>query len=498
MNGLGSPGSEGASRPSHATAGVRDARPGRRVVPVILSGGSGSRLWPLSRESYPKQFLSLASHETLLQQAALRVSDPARFKPLIVVANADHRFIVAEQLRSIAVEPAVLALEPAARNTAAAVAAAAILALRDDPEALVLISPSDQALTSDEGFRQGIEDAVEAAMGGALVLFGVVPDHPATGYGYLQLGAPLAGSMHAVAKFVEKPDAVKAQALFAAGGVLWNSGNVLGRAATFISELERFEPDIVACVRAAVEGATIDMGFLRLDPVALNHCPAISIDHAVMERTAKAAVAPAAFGWRDVGSWSAVSDLGSPDADGNVVVGDGLLENVRNAYVRSEGPLVAVVGLDDVIVVATADAVLVTSRHADQQVKQVVDRLKASNHAAAARSPRVHRPWGWYEGVQRGERYQVKCITVHPGKRLSLQRHVHRAEHWVVVNGTAEVQIDGQARLVTENESVYIPLGSAHRLSNPGKVPLNLIEIQSGAYLGEDDIVRLTDDYARA
>ncbi|WP_395672181.1 mannose-1-phosphate guanylyltransferase/mannose-6-phosphate isomerase [Phenylobacterium sp.] len=469
-----------------------------KIHPVILSGGSGSRLWPLSRESYPKQLLPLIGETTLLQETALRVTDSARFHPVTVVANAEHRFVIAEQLRQIDARTPRIVLEPMARNTAAAVATAALLAADDDAEALILVMPADHAVPDAAAFVATIEAGLPAAKAGNLVLFGITPDSPATGYGYIRGGEAREGAARAVQAFVEKPDLATAEGYVASGDYYWNAGIFLLPAASVIAELDAHAPQVLAAVRAAVQAATTDLDFLRLDPEAFARSPSISIDYAVMERTSRAAVVPANFMWSDVGAWSALWRLAADGAEGNVEIGDVVSEQTTGSYLRSEGPLIATLGVENLIVVATPDAVLVASRKADEDVKRIVERLKASNHATAVQTRKVHRPWGWYEGLHTGDRFQVKRITVKPGGVLSLQKHFHRAEHWVVVNGTAEVLVNGERKLLAENESVFIPLGAEHRLSNPGKVPLNLIEVQSGPYLGEDDIVRLEDVYARA
>jgi mannose-1-phosphate guanylyltransferase/mannose-1-phosphate guanylyltransferase/mannose-6-phosphate isomerase len=469
-----------------------------KIFPVILSGGSGSRLWPLSRESHPKQLLPLVSQATMLQETAARVADPARFHPVTVVANAEHRFVIAQQLREIGETQSTIVLEPVARNTAPAVAAAALIASRHDPEALILVMPADHAVPDKKGFLDAVEAGAEAAREGALVLFGIQPDCAATGYGYILAGALVKGAARRVEAFIEKPDLAAAEGYLADGRYSWNSGIFLLPAKAVIEELEQHEPKVIEAVRSALDAARNDMDFLRLDPDAFAASPSISIDYAVMERTSRAAVVPSTFAWSDVGAWSALWNLASRDAGENVLIGDTVAEDTRGSYLRSEGPLIATVGVEDLIVVATPDAVLVASRHKDQAVKRLVERLRETNHVSATQTRRVYRPWGWYEGVTEGERFQVKQITVYPGQKLSLQKHYHRAEHWVVVNGTAEVQVDAETRLLGENESVYIPLGSKHRLINPGKVPLNLIEVQSGSYLGEDDIVRFEDAYARS
>ena len=469
-----------------------------KIFPVILSGGSGSRLWPLSRESYPKQLLPLASEATMLQETAARVADPALFHPVTVVANAEHRFVIAQQLNDIGHKGATIVLEPLARNTAPAVAAAALIAQRQDTNALILVMPADHAVPDKKGFLEAVNAGAAAAREGSLVLFGIQPDSPATGYGYILAGDAVKGLARRVEAFVEKPDLATAESYLADGRYSWNSGIFLLSATSVIEELEKHEPKVVAAVRASLDAAKKDMDFLRLDPDAFAESPSISIDYAVMERTDRAAVVPSTFAWSDVGAWSALWELADRDAGDNVQIGDTVAEDTRGSYLRSEGPLIATVGVENLIVIATPDAVLVADRNKDQDVKRLVERLRASNHVSATQTRRVHRPWGWYEGVTSGDRFQVKQITVYPGQKLSLQKHFHRAEHWVVVNGTAEVQVDDDLRLLAENESVYIPLGSKHRLINPGKVPLNLIEVQSGPYLGEDDIVRFEDVYARS
>ncbi|HEY8572893.1 mannose-1-phosphate guanylyltransferase/mannose-6-phosphate isomerase [Phenylobacterium sp.] len=468
-----------------------------RIHPVILSGGAGSRLWPLSRESYPKQLLPLTGDHSLLQETALRAADPERFHPLIVIANAEHRFVIAEQLREIGARDPRIVLEPTARNTAAAVAVAALVASAQEAEALILVMPADHAIPDTQAFLAAIEGGLPAALQGQLVLFGIRPDSPATGYGYIRAGAPLAGRAHRVDAFVEKPDLATAEAYLDSGDYSWNSGIFLLPAATLLAELHAHEPAVLSAARIALDAASQDLDFCRLDAAGFAASPSISIDYAVMERTARAAVVPSDFLWSDVGAWGALWGLAERDPSGNVAIGDVVAERTAGSYLRSEGPLVAVVGVEDLIVVATPDAVLVAGRHADQEVKALVDRLKATNHTTAVQTRRVYRPWGWYEALHVGERFQVKRITVNPGGKLSLQQHAQRAEHWVVVNGTAEVELDGERRRLGENESIYVPLGAKHRLSNPSEVPLNLIEVQSGAYLGEDDIVRFEDAYAR-
>lgn len=464
---------------------------------MLLSGGVGSRLWPLSRESQPKQFLPLVGDTTGLQATALRVGDDACFHPPIIVANAEHRFMVAEQLREIGCKDATIVLEPVGRNTAPAIAAAALIARRRDPEATILVMPADHHIGDAEMFRASVARAMPAAESGLLVLFGIKPDSPATGYGYIQPGEPVAGGARRVAAFVEKPQRTQAEQIFKAG-YLWNSGVFLLPSQVLLEELERWRPDVMREVTRAVLGATRDLDFLRLDADAFAASPAISIDYAVMEQTGLAAVAECSFPWTDLGAWSALWEVESRDEDENVLVGDVLTHQAQGCYVRSDGPLVAVAGVDNLFVVATTDAVLVVAKSADQEVKAVVDALRDREHPSARASRRTYRPWGWYEQVDAGPRFQVKRIMVAPGAQLSLQKHGYRAEHWIVVQGQAQVHIAGADRILRENESVFIPVGAVHRLTNPTAAPLHLIEVQSGSYLGEDDIVRLADDYARA
>ncbi|MCW5713352.1 MAG: mannose-1-phosphate guanylyltransferase/mannose-6-phosphate isomerase [Bauldia sp.] len=468
-----------------------------RVIPVILSGGTGTRLWPVSRQSFPKQFLRIAGDRTMLQAAALR-GRGSLFGPLTVIANVEHRFAIAEQLRAIGIEDARIILEPFGRNTAPAVAVAALAAAEADPDALILVMPSDHVIADAAAFHAAVAAGAEAAAGGAMVLFGIPPTRPETGYGYIRSGAPLPGhpGILAVEAFIEKPDGPKAQAYLAAG-YLWNSGIFLLPVRGVIEALGAFAPVVLDAARAALAGARNDLDFTRLDAEAFAASPSISIDYAVMEKTPRAAVLPGDFGWSDAGTWSSLWEIAAHDDDGNVVVGEGVALNTRNSYLRSEGPLVATVGVENLVVVATGDAVLVAARSADQDVSKLVELLKQNGTRAATLSPWVHRPWGFYQSLHAGERFQVKQITVNPGARLSLQKHRHRAEHWVVVNGTARVTRDDEILTVRENESVFLPLGCVHRLENPGETPLNLIEVQSGSYLGEDDIIRIEDDFQR-
>jgi mannose-1-phosphate guanylyltransferase / mannose-6-phosphate isomerase len=471
----------------------------KTIHPVLLSGGSGSRLWPISRESYPKQLLPLVGKQTMLQDTVGRVVGQ-RFAAPLVICNDEHRFVIAEQLRQIAVTPFAIALEPVGRNTAAAAAVAALMIAEQDPDALLLLLPADHVIRDTDAFHRAIEAAAGAAAAGNLVTFGITPTQPETGYGYIRQGAELTGyaGVFQVDAFVEKPRIETAEDMLAAGGHFWNGGMFLFSASKLLTEMEKFEPTIVTACREAISKGVRDLDFFRLDPEAFGRAPSISIDYAVMERTDAAVVVPATIGWTDVGAWSALWDIGAKDEDGNVTVGDVMTEDAKNCYIRSEGVLTAVVGLDDVVVVATDDAILVASRDKVQDIKLVVERLKKAGRPEAKIHSRVHRPWGFYQCLHEGERFQVKRLTVKPGATLSLQKHYHRAEHWVVVNGTALVTRDADQMLLRENESIYIPLGAVHRLENPGKVTLNLIEVQSGSYLGEDDIVRLTDTYGRA
>lgn len=467
------------------------------IHPVILSGGSGTRLWPLSRSFYPKQFLPLAGKRTLLQDTATRVAPGERFAAPLVICNEEHRFIVAEQLQALSIKPRRLVLEPFGRNTAPACAVAALLVAADDPQGLIAILPSDHVIAEPEAFHQAMHVAAHAAADGHLVTFGIRPSQPETGYGYIEPGDALADDCFRVRRFIEKPDAERAQALFDEALCLWNSGMFVFSAQAFLDELERRQPAVVRACRAAVAGAASETDFLRLDAEAFKGCPSVSIDYGVMEHTDRAAVVPASFGWNDVGSWSALWSIGDKDTEGNVTDGDVLLVDAKGSYVRSESGLVAAVGIEDLIIVATDDAVLVSHRDRTQDVKQVVDRLKAKARPEGDLHRRVYRPWGYYQSIDAGTLFQVKQLMIKPGAQLSLQMHYHRAEHWIVVEGTARITCDDRSFLLQENESTFIPLGAKHRLENPGKIPLRLIEVQSGTYLGEDDIVRFEDNYGR-
>jgi len=471
----------------------------RLIVPVLLSGGAGSRLWPLSREAYPKQLLSLLGEKTLLQQTAMRTSNNAMFASPMVVANAEHRFAIGEQLREAGIEDAKIILEPIGRNTAPAVAVAALIAMERDPDAIILATPVDHWIGNRDAFLEAVELGLQAAQSGKLVLFGMRPTHPATGFGYIRAGAELSkdSPIHAVSGFTEKPDATTAEQYLASGNYFWNSGIFLLPARQLIEELHAHAPDVLDAARQSLAEATNDLDFLRLDEAAFSRAPSISIDYAVMEHTKQGAVVAADFEWNDIGSWSALWSVAVKNPAENVEIGDVVAEDSTGCYLRGEGPLVAALGVENLVITATPDVVLVTTRGRDQDVGKLVQRLKANGHLSATQTQNVHRPWGYYQSIHAGDRFQVKRITVNPGAKLSLQKHYHRAEHWVVVNGTAIVTRDDEEILLRENESVFVPLGCMHRLENPGKVPLNLIEVQSGAYLGEDDIVRVQDIYAR-
>jgi len=472
----------------------------RKIHPVVLSGGAGVRLWPMSRERFPKQLLALISDRSMIQETARRVSDAGRFAPPLVICNEEHRFVIAEQLRQIGSGPAGIILEPVGRNTAAAVTVAALQIAAREPEALMLVLPADHLIRDEPAFRAAVERAAAAAESGHLVTFGIVPTAPETGYGYIRRGAPLAGmdGVFWVAAFVEKPSRDKAQTYIDAGDHVWNSGMFLFPVAKVLAELERFVPAVVDACRRALAGAATDLDFCRLEAAAFAEAPSISIDYAVMERTDAAVVVPAEIGWTDVGAWSALWEIGAKDGNGNVEIGDVLSRDSRNCYIRSEGMLTTAVGLDDTVVVVTEDAVMVAARDKVGEIKGLVEELKRRGRDEPVNHRKVHRPWGFYQSLHAGDRFQVKRLTVNPGAKLSLQLHYHRAEHWVVVNGTALVTRGDEQVLLRENESMFIPLGTPHRLENPGRVPLNLIEVQSGAYLGEDDIVRLGDTYGRA
>ncbi len=490
------------------------------LTPVILSGGAGTRLWPLSRELYPKQLLALTGERTMLQQTALRLSGLGA-TAAVVVCNEAHRFLVAEQLRQLRMEPRATILEPIGRNTAPAIALAALAALRqpstapaasgatgsaagartadsaEDPSLLVL--PADHVIRDVPAFQKAVRVALPAVERGKLVTFGIVPDAPETGYGYIQKGAADAdcADVHRIERFVEKPSLERAREFLGSGQYLWNSGMFMFKASRYLQELERFAPEIARVCRAAFSGAQSDLDFTRIDPKIFEQCPSDSIDYAVMEKTSDAVVVPLDAGWSDVGSWSALHEASEADSRGNVSHGDVICEDTTGCYLYSESRLVAAVGLTDHVVVETKDAVLVAPRNRVQDVKKLVARLKESGRYEHSLHREVFRPWGSYDSIENGERFQVKRLKVKPGATLSLQMHHHRAEHWIVVSGTARITRGDEVFLLEENQSTYIPIGVRHRIENPGMIPLHIIEVQSGSYLGEDDIVRFDDRYGR-
>lgn len=465
------------------------------IQPVILSGGSGTRLWPLSREAYPKQFIPLHGSDTMLQATWKRVANIAALPP-IIVANQEHRFVAAEQLQQAGAKPDAILLEPVGRNTAPAIAIAAMHAVADGKDPLLLVLPSDHVIRDVPAFHAAIASATGFAEAGKLATFGIVPSRPETGYGYIKVMP--GNGVRAIECFVEKPDAATAERYVASGEYYWNSGMFLFKASSYLAELERLQPAMLTACRESLDKASRDMDFVRLDRDAFAASPADSIDYAVMEKTTIGVVVPLNAGWSDVGSWSALWDISEHDECGNAHHGDVISLDCRNTYAYGSRRLVAMLGLDDIVVVETDDAVLVGQRDHMQQVKDIVAMLKAKGRPETTWHRKVYRPWGAYDAIDHGERFQVKRITVKPGASLSLQMHHHRAEHWIVVSGTAEVTRGDETILLSENQSTYIPLGVTHRLRNPGVLPLELIEVQSGSYLGEDDIVRLEDTYGRS
>jgi mannose-1-phosphate guanylyltransferase/mannose-6-phosphate isomerase len=480
------------------SAAVRDQseHPVTLLIPVIMSGGAGTRLWPLSREMYPKQLLALTGKYTMLQDTAARVAGIAGVQPPIVMCNEAHRFIVAEQLRAVGVTAAAILLEPVARSTAPAVALAALKAQETDPDATLLVAPADHVIRDVRAFQLAAVVAAAQAQEGKLVTFGIVAHSPETGYGYIRRGDGT-GPAYPVASFIEKPPLDVAQQFVASGDYYWNSGIFVFKASRYLAELKTFAPDILEASTAALRAARADLDFVRVDKAAFEKCRSESIDYAVMEKTRDAVVLPLDAGWSDVGSWSSLFDALAPDEEGNVLQGDVLVHDTHDCYVHSTSRLVAVVGMDDHIIVETKDAVLVAPKERVQDVKELVAKLKKSGRKESSLHREVFRPWGSYDSIDNGERFQVKRLSVKPGGVLSLQMHHHRAEHWIVVQGTARITRDGETFLLSENESTYIPVGAKHRIENPGKVPLHIVEVQSGTYLGEDDIVRLEDNYGR-
>jgi len=469
-----------------------------QIYPIILCGGSGTRLWPMSRRAFPKQFLPLVSERSMLQDTVLRLSG-LECAPPLVVSNNEHRFLVAEQVREIGVELGAQILEPVGRNTAPAAAVAALWVQEKDPSGVLLVLPADHLIRDVYRFHDAVRQAARLAASGALVTFGITPDCPETGYGYIERGNTIGTEPGAfqVARFVEKPDRGRAEGFVASGQFSWNSGMFAFSAGRLLEELGKHRADILTAARAAWENSERDLDFLRLDEKAFAACPAESIDYAVMEKTDAAAVIPVDMGWSDVGSWSTLWEVAEKDAHGNVARGDVHLRDTENCYVRAESRMVSVLGMTNVLIVETDDAVLVADRSDAQKVKDIVGHLDGANRTEHLTHTRVYRPWGYYESIDAGQRFQVKRIMVKPSAALSLQMHHHRAEHWIVVSGTARVTRGDDVMLLAENESTYIPIGTRHRLENPGKVPLFLIEVQSGGYLGEDDIVRFEDLYKR-
>lgn len=465
------------------------------MIPVIMAGGSGTRLWPLSRKHKPKQFLALFGENTMFQETLERLNGVQDIQAPIVICNNEHRFMVAEQLHELSIHSSNIILEPVGRNTAPALAIAALKAQENGDDPVLLVLAADHTINDVARFQQVISDAKKQAEEGALVTFGIVPTSPHTGYGYIQADAK--NTISPVEAFIEKPDYEKATEYMNSGHYYWNSGMFMFKASTLILELEKHAPDILSSCKEALSKGTKDLDFIRLDTTAFTNCRADSIDYAVMEHTNKAVVVPLDAGWSDVGSWESLWACSSQDAKKNVVQGDVLVDEVENSYIHSEHRLVSVLGLDNIIVVETADAVMVASKDKTQHVKRIVNQLLENQRDEADNHRLCYRPWGHYDSIDLGDRFQVKRITVNPGASLSLQMHHHRAEHWIVVSGTAEVTCDDKVMLLSENQSTYIPIGAKHRLHNPGRVALEMIEVQSGSYLGEDDIIRFEDNYSR-
>jgi mannose-1-phosphate guanylyltransferase len=472
-----------------------------QIVPVILAGGQGTRLWPMSRSARPKQFLPLTGDISLFQQTLQRVADPARYAPAVIITNAEYRFLVAEQAQEIGAPVAGVLLEPVARNTMAAIAAAAFYARQKfGGDAVLHVLASDAAITADDNYRQSVELAAAAARSGKLVTFGITPTAPETGYGYIEAGKEISPGVNAVARFVEKPDRPNAEKMLAAGGYYWNSGMFMLGVDTFLAEAQALSPESHAAASGAVERARIDLDFTRLDEESFSKAPNISVDYAVFEKSDKVAMVPVTFAWSDLGAWDAVWKVSPRDAEGNVADGRATLSDTRNSFVMSDKAHVVLDGVEDIAVIATEDAVYVGKLSNAQHVGAIVKSLKAKPETAGLTEihKTAYRPWGGYSSILDGDRFQVKRLFVKPGKRLSLQKHHHRAEHWVVVRGVAEVTRDGEVIMLSENESIYLPLGCTHRLANPGKILLELIEVQTGSYLGEDDIIRIEDEFGRA
>lgn len=477
------------------------------IIPVILSGGSGTRLWPLSRALRPKQLLSLVSDATMIQDTVSRLNGISSIESPIVVCNEEHRFMIAEQMREINIEPSAIILEPFGRNTAPAVAISALKAVdiakeidsESAEEAVILILPADHVIQNKEAFHQAVQEGYQAALDNKLVTFGIVPDSAETGYGYIKAGQSVDGNnnVREVEQFVEKPDKKTAESYIEQGSYYWNSGMFMFKASEYVNELEQYNNEMLNISKQALESGESDLDFIRLNKEIFEKCPSDSIDYAVMEKTSKAVVVPVDIGWNDIGSWTALWEVGESDKDGNVTQGDVCVIDTENSYIHSENRLVSVVGVKDHVIVETPDAVLVAHKDSAQNVKDIVDKLKETKREEALVPHKVYRPWGTYECIDCDDRFQAKRIMVKPGARLSLQLHHHRAEHWIVVKGTAKVTCGDKEFIMAENESTYIPLGEKHRLENTGKIPLEIIEVQTGSYLGEDDIVRFDDVYGR-
>jgi len=468
------------------------------IIPVILSGGSGTRLWPLSRALRPKQLLSLVSNHTMIQDTVTRLTGINKIANPIIVCNEEHRFTIAEQMREMNITPSAIILEPFGKNTAPAVAISALQSQKKEEDPVLLVLPADHVIGNKPVFHEAVQTGYEAALENKLVTFGIIPNAPETGYGYIKSSAKQEHeNVFAVERFIEKPDADTAQSYFDDGSYYWNSGMFMFKASVYLEELKKHNKEMFNCSQAALSSASVDMDFIRLDSAIFESCPADSIDYAVMEKTVAASVIPVDMQWNDIGSWSALWEVGAADENGNVTHGDVLLEDTKNTYIHSDSRLVTTVGLTDHVIVETADAVLVAHRDKAQNVKEIVAQLKAANRDEAVIHHKAYRPWGAYECIDHDSRFQVKRITVNVGASLSLQLHHHRAEHWIVVQGTARVTCGEKVFLMSENESTYIPLGEKHRLENSGKIPLELIEVQTGSYLGEDDIVRFDDVYGR-
>lgn len=467
------------------------------IIPVILSGGSGTRLWPLSRALRPKQLLSLVSNHTMIQDTVTRLQGVQEISDPIIVCNEEHRFTIAEQMREIDVRPQAIILEPCGRNTAPAVAISSFKSQNQSDDPVLLVLPADHVIANKASFHDAITTGYKAALENKLVTFGIIPGSPETGYGYIKSGESLGEGLFEVEKFVEKPDLATAKEYVDNGSYYWNSGMFMFKASVYLNELKDHNSEMYSCSESALNKASEDMDFIRLDKTTFESCPSDSIDYAVMEKTTNAAVIPVDIDWNDIGSWSALWEVGESDSEGNVTHGDVILEDSTNSYVHADNRLVTTVGLNNHIIVETADAVLVAHRDKAQDVKSIVEKLKKANRDEAVIHRKAYRPWGAYECIDHDARFQVKRITVSPGASLSLQLHHHRSEHWIVVQGTAKVTCGDKEFIMSENESTYIPLGERHRLENAGKIPLELIEVQTGTYLGEDDIVRFDDVYGR-